>query len=590
MMTLVFEDRAAALAALQPHKSLGDNDALWGNTAPALHACCQGHPWWLIINGAGEAVTTLQKLVTMKIERASGSEGKCRGGTNWGLPMLVQDRVVMMWQTYSNHTPERASVQLIEVASTISVSALNANEIALITGCVHLPRGGVDPGATFPHAIVATTLMSDERSSGGSEGWRKSGAGAESWGEATAAVSYAGLGRAVDTPGACGWQTLVAVMKTEAASGKVLAGAVEGRNVLGCASLGSDMDRLERRGYRVDDRGVSDGITDRRATAAAMPLVSGADHDDTPVGGGLGYSDARRQGAWLVGKTSPDDLDVVRQERGRYDAGCNSGGRPIPRSPTMSAASQSLSGDGSGGAPVGGVLSPDDARMPHFHETHLFAAASRPEALHVGGSVSKTRSGSPSSGAEPEREWDRRAGTQKVLVPGAPVGGVLSPDGARLPHSHETHPFAAASRPEALHVGGSVSQTRSGSPSSGAEPEWGWDRRAGMQEVLVPGSTAAQAISMHDGALVSHSHVGGSALQTHGIVAAMRLRGGGWSDEQARRRHEAEYQRAKWEPAQAAEWRQWVASSERNWVASRGAAMVEHGLCARAPCPSFPAG
>ena len=261
MMTLVFEDRAAALAALQPHKLLGDNDALWGNTAPALHACCQGHPWWLIINGAGEAVTTLQKLVTMKIERASGSEGKCRGGTNWGLPMLVKDRVVMMWQTYSNHTPERASVQLIEVASTISVSALNANEIALITGCVHLPRGGVDPGATFPHAIVATTLMSDERSSGGSEGWRKSGAGAESWGEATAAVSYAGLGRAVDTPGACGWQTLVAVMKTEAASGKVLAGAVEGRNVLGCASLGSDIDRLGRRGYRVDGRVVSDATS-----------------------------------------------------------------------------------------------------------------------------------------------------------------------------------------------------------------------------------------------------------------------------------------------------------------------------------------
>ena len=213
-MTLVFEDRAAALAALQPHKSLGENDALWGNTAPALHACCQGHPWWLIINGAGEAVTTLQKLVTMKIERASGSEGKYRGGTNWGLPMLVQDRVVMMWQTHSNHTPERASVQLIEVASTISVFALNANEIALITGCVHLPRGGVDPGATFPHAIVATTLISDERSSGGSEGWRKSGAGAESWGEATAAVSYVGPRRAVDTPGISGWQTLVAMVMT----------------------------------------------------------------------------------------------------------------------------------------------------------------------------------------------------------------------------------------------------------------------------------------------------------------------------------------------------------------------------------------
>ena len=76
----------------------------------------------------------------------------------------------------------------------------------------------MDSEATFPHAIVATTLMSDERSSGGSEGWRKSGAGAESWGEATAAVSYVGPRRAVDTPGMSGWQTLVAMVKAEAVS------------------------------------------------------------------------------------------------------------------------------------------------------------------------------------------------------------------------------------------------------------------------------------------------------------------------------------------------------------------------------------
>ena len=483
MMTLVFEDHAAALAALQPHKSLGENDALWGNTASALHACCQGHPWWLIINGAGTAVTTMQKLVSMKIQCASGTAGKYRGGTNWGQPMLVQDRVVLMWQTDINHTSERASVQLIEVASTISISALNANEIALITGCVHLPRGGVDPGATFPHAIVATTLISDERSSGGSEGWRKSGAGAESWGEATAAVSYVGPRRAVDTPDMSGWQTLVAVVKAEAVSGKELAGAVEGVNELGYSSLGSDIDRLELLGYRVDDRVVGGDITDRLATSAAMLSVYGAASDDFVSGGGPGYSDARRRGAWMVAKTSPDALDVVRQVRSRYDTCCDFQGMPTAESLMTSAAPQPVSGDGPGGVPVGEVLSPDGAPMPHSHETHLSAAASRPEALHVGGSVS---------------------------------------------------------------------QTRSGSPSAGAEPEWGWDRRAGMQEVLVPGSTAAQAISLHDGALVSHSHVGGSDLQTHGIVAAMRLRGGGWSDEQAHRRHEAEYQRAKERSGEAA--------------------------------------
>ena len=426
-MTLVFEDRAAALAALQPQKSLGDNDALWENTASALHACCQGHPWWLIINGAGTAVTTMQKLVSMKIQCASGTEGKHRGGTNWGQPMLVKDRVVMLWQTDINHTSERASVQLFEVASTISISALDANEIALITGCAHLPRGGMDPGATFPHAIVATTLMSDERSSGGSEGWRKSGAGGESWGVATADVSDAGL--------------------------------------------------------------VTHNWLD--------PQLVWMDGSSTPVGGGAGYSDARRQWAWLVAITSPDDLDVVRQECSRYDACCNFRGMPMPKSPTMSAASQSVSGDGSRGAPVGGVRSPDGAPMPHSHETHLFAAASRPEALHVGGSVSRTQSGAPSAGAESKWEWDCSAGRQEVWVSGDTAAQAISwPDGAPMSRSHETHLYAAASRPEARHVGG-------------------------------------------------------SALQTHGIVAAMRLRGGGGTDD---RRHEAQHQRAKEGSGEAAVW------------------------------------
>ena len=40
MMTLVFEDLAAALAVLQLHKSLGENDALWGNTAFCFPLVC----------------------------------------------------------------------------------------------------------------------------------------------------------------------------------------------------------------------------------------------------------------------------------------------------------------------------------------------------------------------------------------------------------------------------------------------------------------------------------------------------------------------------------------------------------------------
>ena len=384
-------------------------------------------------------------------------------------------------------------MQLIEVASTISVSASDASEIALIPGCAHLQRGGMDSGATFPHAIDATTLMGDERSSGGSEGWRKSGAGAEPWGETTTAVSYAGLERAVDTPGKRWWQAFVAMVKAEGAFGKVLAGTVGEANELGYSSLGYDIDRLELLGYRVDGRVVSVDVTDRLATSTAMLLASGAASDDTPVGGGLGDSDARRQGAWMVAITSPDDLDVVRQELSRYDACCDFQGTPTSESPTMSAAPQSVSGDGSGGVPVGGVLSPDGAPMPHSHETHLYAAASRPEALHVGGSVSQTQSGSPSAGAESEWEWDCSAGMQEVWVSGDTAAQAVSlPDGAPMSHSHETHLYAAASRPEALHVGGSVLQTQPGSSSSG---------------------------------------------RMRGVVAAMRLRGGGGAD---RRRAAAE--------------------------------------------------
>ena len=135
-----------------------------------------------------------------------------------------------------------------------------------------------------------------------------------------------------------------------------------------------------------------------------------------------------------------------------------------------------------------------------------------------------------------------------------PVGEMLSPDGALMPHSHDTHLSAAASLGVVMNVGGSVSQTRSGSPPLGAEPEWEWDCRAAMQEGLVPGSAAAQAISLRGDAFVSHSLVGGSALQTHGFVATMRLRGGGWSDEQAGRRHEAEYQLAKERCKEAGAW------------------------------------
>ena len=92
-----------------------------------------------------------------------------------------------------------------------------------------------------------------------------------------------------------------------------------------------------------------------------------------------------------------------------------------------------------------------------------------------------------------------------------------------------------------------------------AESDWEWDCRAVTQEAWVLGHTAAQAVSLPDGAPMSHSHethlsaaaslggalnVGGSVLQTQpgssssgrmrGVVAAMRFRGGGGAGDRRR--------------------------------------------------------
>ena len=183
--------------------------------------------------------------MTIKIRCASGIAGEYRGGTNWGQPMLVQDRLVLLWSTGINHTSERASEQLIEVASTISVSASDASEVALIPGRAHLHRVGRDSEATLPHAIAATTLTDEEMLSGGIEGWWKSGGVAEPWRVTSTAGSYAAQERAVDTPGKRWWRALVAMVEAEGAFGKVLEGMVGEENELGYSSFGYGIDRLE---------------------------------------------------------------------------------------------------------------------------------------------------------------------------------------------------------------------------------------------------------------------------------------------------------------------------------------------------------
>ena len=103
-MTLVFEDRAAALEALQPQKSWGENDALLEDTAPALHACCQGHPMVADCQRCGRDSDDAAEASDDEDRTCSGAEKKHRSVTNWGLPMLVQDKVVLLCVTSTTCT------------------------------------------------------------------------------------------------------------------------------------------------------------------------------------------------------------------------------------------------------------------------------------------------------------------------------------------------------------------------------------------------------------------------------------------------------------------------------------------------------
>ena len=483
-MAFAFDDHAAALAVLQLHKTLGENDAVWGNTASALHACCHGHPGWLIINGAGATVTTLQKPMTIKIRCASGIAGEYRGGTNWGQPMLVQDRLVLMWPTDIYHTSERASEQLIVIASTISVSASDASEIALIPGRAHLLRVGMDSEATLPHALDATTLMDNEMSSGGSEGWWKSGAVAEPWGETTTAGSYTVQERAVDTP--CK-RALGAMVEAEGAFGKsfVCRGfwqsvflrqwlpATALLPLVDCYVVRQELVRYHS-GYDLERVPNSESPTIVRSLMAMVEAEGN-------FGKVLDNSDARRQRASMLATLSPDNLSVVRQELSRYDSGCDF--QRLPNSePCKRALGAMVEAGGAFGKVLEGMAGEESTTWHGAVWTGVELV--RELTLTFGRMGVEKRMWDCAPHAESEWEWDCRAGMQEVWVPGHTAAQAVSlPDGAPISHSHETHLYAAASLREALNVGGSVLQTQPGSSSSG---------------------------------------------RMRGVVAAMRLRGGGW--------------------------------------------------------------
>ena len=87
-----------------------------------------------------------------------------------------------------------------------------------------------------------------------------------------------------------------------------------------------------------------------------------------------------------------------------------------------------------------------DTRPSPSHHTHIYPAGSRPEALRMGGSVS---AGPPFGHSGTLAHALRPDGTT------GHAGDHVDADTC-LSLSHHTHPIAAASRPEALRMGGSV--------------------------------------------------------------------------------------------------------------------------------------
>ena len=397
--------------------------------------------------------------------------------------MLVQDRLVLMWQTDINPTSERASEQLIEVATAISVSASDASQIALFPGRALLQRVGMDLEGTLPHAIDATTLTDDEMLSGGIEGWWKSDGVAEPWKVTSTAGSYAVQERAVDTLGKRWWWALMARSEPEGAFGKMLEGT-------------------------------------------------------------------RRQWALLFATFSPEDLSIIRQELSRYHWGCDFQRMPTSESPTVSAASQPVLGGSSVGLPTGGVLANPDVRRQW---ASTFATLSPVELSVVRQELIRYDSG-----------CDFRCLSKSELPTSIPAlfgcpGGILVWNGEdRLDGPIWTGVGLVTE--VTLTFGNMGVEKRMWDCALQAESDWEWDCRAVTQETWVLGHTAAQAASLPDGAPMSHSHethlsaaaslgealnVGGSVLQTQpgssasGIVAAMRLRGGGGAERNKRNRDEA---------------------------------------------------
>ena len=100
-----------------------------------------------------------------------------------GLPAELD----VLWETHSTLGLDRATElsgeRLIGAGRLISVSAAGGHGIALATTCAQPRLVGLEVDASFPHAIVPTTLIDDEMQANGDEGWGKAGGLSEPSGE-----------------------------------------------------------------------------------------------------------------------------------------------------------------------------------------------------------------------------------------------------------------------------------------------------------------------------------------------------------------------------------------------------------------------
>ena len=78
---------------------------------------------------------------------------------------------------------ELSGERLIGAGRLISVSAAGGHGVAIATTCAQPRLVGLEVDASFPHAIVPTTLIDDEMQANGDEGWDKAGGLSEPSGE-----------------------------------------------------------------------------------------------------------------------------------------------------------------------------------------------------------------------------------------------------------------------------------------------------------------------------------------------------------------------------------------------------------------------